>query len=51
MTTWTNQTKSLTFIDFLLMESGDFLLLEDDGKIVLEQSGTAALTWTNETKN
>lgn len=48
---WTGGSKSTTFNEFLLMESGDSLLLEDSGLIILENSGTDQITWTNTTKN
>jgi hypothetical protein len=48
---WSGESKTLTFNEFLLMESGDYLLLENGGYIVLEDSGTDQITWSNQTKN
>ena len=49
--TFTNQSKSLTYTDFLLLENGTDLLLEDGTNLILENSIGIGTTFTNITKN
>lgn len=57
MTTFTNQTKNIMGLIFLLKEDTDFILLEDGFKIILNQSMTFdnlsknTTTFTNQSKN
>lgn len=46
MTTWSNNTKNLAELSYLLMETGDFLLLETGDKILLQES----FVWSNNAK-